>query len=69
MFSCIYKITGAGHGIGKELAIQYACLGAKVVCLDVNKQSNEETAKELNDIGKNAYAYQYVISLILVFCF
>lgn len=54
----IVLITGAGHGIGKELAIQYACLGAKVVCLDVNKQSNEETAKELNDIGKNAYAYQ-----------
>ncbi|XP_071561649.1 epidermal retinol dehydrogenase 2-like [Temnothorax nylanderi] len=51
----IVLITGAGHGIGKELAIQYASLGAKVVCLDVNKHTNEETA---NQIGKNAYAYR-----------
>ncbi|TGZ55688.1 Short-chain dehydrogenase/reductase family 16C member 6 [Temnothorax longispinosus] len=51
----IVLITGAGHGIGKELAIQYASLGAKVVCLDMNKHTNEETA---NQIGKNAYAYR-----------
>lgn len=69
MFFFIYKITGTGHGMGKELAIQYACLGAKVVCLDVNEQTNEETVKEINDIGKNAYAYQYVNSLILIFLF
>ncbi|XP_011874885.1 PREDICTED: short-chain dehydrogenase/reductase family 16C member 6-like [Vollenhovia emeryi] len=54
----IVLITGAGHGIGKELAIQYACLDAKVVCLDVNKQTNEETAKEIKIMGKNAYTYQ-----------
>lgn len=54
----IVLITGAGHGIGKELAIQYACLGAKVICLDVNQQSNKETAREIRDIGKTAYTYQ-----------
>ncbi|XP_012061887.1 PREDICTED: 17-beta-hydroxysteroid dehydrogenase 13-like [Atta cephalotes] len=54
----IVLITGAGHGIGKELAIQYACLGAKVVCLDINKQTNEQTAKEIKEIGKDAYAYE-----------
>ncbi|XP_018354254.1 PREDICTED: 17-beta-hydroxysteroid dehydrogenase 13-like [Trachymyrmex septentrionalis] len=54
----IVLITGAGHGIGKELAIQYACLGAKVVCLDINKQANEQTAKEIKEIGKDAYAYE-----------
>lgn len=60
------QITGAGHGIGKELAIQYACLGAKVICLDVNQQSNKETAREIRDIGKTAYTYQYVINLISI---
>ncbi|XP_018366631.1 PREDICTED: 17-beta-hydroxysteroid dehydrogenase 13-like [Trachymyrmex cornetzi] len=54
----IVLITGAGHGIGKELAIQYACLGAKVVCLDINKQTNELTAMEIKEIGKDAYAYE-----------
>ncbi|KYQ56152.1 Short-chain dehydrogenase/reductase family 16C member 6, partial [Trachymyrmex zeteki] len=54
----IVLITGAGHGIGKELAIQYACLGAKVVCLDINKQTNEQTVKEIKEIDKDAYAYE-----------
>ncbi|KYN07569.1 Estradiol 17-beta-dehydrogenase 11 [Cyphomyrmex costatus] len=54
----IVLITGAGHGIGKELAIQYACLGAKVVCLDINKQTSEQTAKEIKKIGIDAHAYQ-----------
>ncbi|XP_012524886.1 17-beta-hydroxysteroid dehydrogenase 13 [Monomorium pharaonis] len=54
----IVLITGTGHGIGKELAIQYACLGATIVCLDINKQANEETVKEIKTINKNAYAYQ-----------
>ncbi|KAL6266910.1 hypothetical protein P5V15_003738 [Pogonomyrmex californicus] len=54
----IVLITGAGHGIGKELAVQYACLGAKVVCLDVNKQTNEETTQEIKTLGKSSvYAY------------
>ncbi|XP_012229115.1 short-chain dehydrogenase/reductase family 16C member 6 [Linepithema humile] len=58
----IVLITGTGHGIGKELAMQYALLGATVVCLDINQQSNEETANEIRKIKKNSqntvYAYQ-----------
>jgi len=66
-----YKITGTGHGIGKELAIQYACLGAKVVCLDKNKQTNEETVEMIKEIGREAYAYRYVtvIICIILSCF
>uniref|UniRef100_A0A1B6MJ99 Short-chain dehydrogenase/reductase 3 n=1 Tax=Graphocephala atropunctata TaxID=36148 RepID=A0A1B6MJ99_9HEMI len=44
-------ITGTGHGIGRELALQYAALGAKIVCVDINKEGNEQTVKELNDRG------------------
>ncbi|KAL0109617.1 hypothetical protein PUN28_014575 [Cardiocondyla obscurior] len=54
----IVLITGAGHGIGKELAHQYARLNTKVICLDINKQTNEETVKEIQEFGKTAYAYQ-----------
>ncbi|XP_054266345.1 epidermal retinol dehydrogenase 2 [Macrosteles quadrilineatus] len=44
-------ITGTGHGIGRELALQFAQLGAKIVCVDINKEGNEETVKELKDRG------------------
>ena len=55
------QITGTGHGIGKELALRYASLGATVVCWDVNQESNEETVNEIKKTGTAAaYAYQYV---------
>lgn len=55
------QITGTGHGIGKELAIGYASLGATVVCWDVNKETNEQTMNEIIKMGRTSvYAYQYV---------
>ncbi|XP_050452082.1 17-beta-hydroxysteroid dehydrogenase 13-like isoform X4 [Cataglyphis hispanica] len=55
----VVLITGAGHGIGKELAIGYASLGATVVCWDMNEETNKQTVNEIKMIGKNtAYAYQ-----------
>ncbi|KAL6436709.1 hypothetical protein ACFW04_004859 [Cataglyphis niger] len=60
----IVLITGAGHGIGKELAIQYAHLGATVVCLDINQQLNEKVANEIKEIEKSpVYAYQCDVSI------
>lgn len=56
-----FQITGAGHGIGKELALQFASLGATVVCWDINRESNEGTVKEIAAAGSpKAYAYEYV---------
>ncbi|KAI4500311.1 hypothetical protein M0802_004728 [Mischocyttarus mexicanus] len=55
----IVLITGAGHGIGKELALKYASLGATVVCWDINQEFNEETVKEIKKIGcTSAYGYK-----------
>ncbi|XP_011874887.1 PREDICTED: short-chain dehydrogenase/reductase family 16C member 6-like isoform X1 [Vollenhovia emeryi] len=55
----IVLITGAGHGIGKELAICYASLGATVVCWDINEETNNETMNDIKQIGKNSvYAYR-----------
>lgn len=41
-------VTGAGSGFGKQIAYTLAEQGAKVVALDYNKESAEETAKEIN---------------------
>ncbi|XP_011692668.1 PREDICTED: short-chain dehydrogenase/reductase family 16C member 6-like [Wasmannia auropunctata] len=55
----IVLITGAGHGIGKELAIGYASLGATVICWDINEETNNETMNEIKKMGKNSvYAYR-----------
>lgn len=53
------QITGAGHGIGKELAIKYASLGATVVCWDINEESNNETMNDIKRMGRDSvYAYR-----------
>ncbi|EZA56274.1 Short-chain dehydrogenase/reductase family 16C member [Ooceraea biroi] len=59
----IVLVTGAGHGIGKELAIQYANLNATVVCLDVNEKTNENTMHEIKKTVKSPiYAYTCDVS-------
>ncbi|MCZ7534982.1 MAG: SDR family oxidoreductase [Acidimicrobiia bacterium] len=36
-------VTGAGSGIGRATAVRFAAGGARVACLDVNKQGVDET--------------------------
>lgn len=42
-------VTGAGQGIGKEIAKKVASAGARVICVDVNKDSVEQTSQELGN--------------------
>jgi len=44
-------ITGAGNGIGREMASQFAGEGARVVSLDVDAAGNEETARRVRADG------------------
>ncbi|XP_071142967.1 estradiol 17-beta-dehydrogenase 11-like isoform X2 [Mytilus edulis] len=53
----IVLVTGAGHGIGKEIALELARKGAKLVLWDVNKADNEETATEIRSMGESATAF------------
>lgn len=53
----IVLITGAGHGIGKQLAMQYSTLGATIVCWDVNEQLNLETVRTIKSKGGKAFGY------------
>ncbi|KAG5682538.1 hypothetical protein PVAND_011885 [Polypedilum vanderplanki] len=53
----IVLITGAGHGIGKEMAIQYSALGATIVCWDINEHLNLDTVNLIKSKGRKAYGY------------
>ncbi len=44
-------VTGAGHGIGRELALQLVKLGVRVAIWDVNKAGAEETLAEMKSQG------------------
>ncbi|XP_020617493.1 estradiol 17-beta-dehydrogenase 11-like [Orbicella faveolata] len=50
-------ITGAGGGIGRQLALEFAAHGAKLVLWDINKDSNEETAAQVRAHGKVAHTF------------
>ncbi len=49
-------ITGAGTGIGQEIARLFAAQGARVVLLDRNAEANRATAQELDPAGRRAIA-------------
>ena len=44
-------ISGAGNGIGKQMAIKFSVLGCRMVLIDINKGWLEKTAKECKDAG------------------
>lgn len=47
-------ITGAGHGIGKTTAIEFAKLGAKVVVADVDVQAGNSVVNQIKEGGGTA---------------
>tara|TARA_Y100000385_G_scaffold291511_1_gene369942 strand:+ start:2306 stop:3223 length:918 start_codon:yes stop_codon:yes gene_type:complete len=55
-------ITGAGSGMGRELAIQFVERGAKVAINDWNKESLAETLNMINHLGGKGKAYHFDVS-------
>jgi len=49
-------VTGAGHGIGRNLARQLVKQGVRVACWDINKEGADETVMELEKEGGQAMA-------------
>jgi NAD(P)-dependent dehydrogenase (short-subunit alcohol dehydrogenase family) len=58
----VVLVVGAGHGVGRELAMQFARLGAKVVCWDLNQEENGSTVDDIRTLGHSAYGYQCDVS-------
>ncbi|CAD1475448.1 unnamed protein product [Heterotrigona itama] len=55
-------ITGAGRGIGRELAIQLASLGCIIVCWDVDTEANRSTMSMVSKNGGEAYGFAVDVS-------
>lgn len=51
----IALVTGAGSGIGKEVAIKYAAEGAKVVVSDIVEDHGNATVAEIKAAGGEAF--------------
>lgn len=49
-----FQITGSGRGIGQGLAREFAKLGCKVACVDVDEDLNQETVNDLNQNYPNS---------------
>jgi NAD(P)-dependent dehydrogenase (short-subunit alcohol dehydrogenase family) len=47
-------VTGAGGGIGRAICIDFAKEGAAVLCIDINKETVNETVRQVTDIGGKA---------------
>nr|CAD7416758.1 unnamed protein product [Timema poppensis] len=58
----IVLVTGAAHGLGHHLAMQLASLRAIVVCLDKDKEGNNDTTHKIRARGHQSYAYTCDVS-------
>lgn len=53
----VVVVTGAGRGIGKQIAIGAGLRGAKVALVEVIEENLEATTKEIAAMGINVKAY------------
>ncbi|GAG13077.1 unnamed protein product, partial [marine sediment metagenome] len=49
-------VTGAARGIGKGIAVTLAEAGADIVAVDRATEENEQTASEVQDLGRRCLA-------------
>jgi all-trans-retinol dehydrogenase (NAD+) len=50
-------ITGAGHGLGRDMALAFAAAGAEIVATDLIGGDAHSTAAAVRDAGGRAHAY------------
>ncbi|VVC43049.1 NAD(P)-binding domain,Short-chain dehydrogenase/reductase SDR [Cinara cedri] len=58
----VVLITGAARGLGRHLALKFSKLNAKIVCVDVDEEGNDETARLIQEAGGTAISYRCDVS-------
>lgn len=58
----VVLVTGAAHGIGKQIAIQFAQKGANTVIVDYNPETGTKTAEEISSQYPKALFVQADVS-------
>ena len=58
-------VTGAGAGIGREIAIWLAKAGATVVVNDLVPERAESVVKEISQNGGEAFAFRLIAGMTL----
>lgn len=53
----VLQVIGAGRGVGREIAIQMASLGAIVLCVDINDDNNDITVQTIKRAGGSATGF------------
>lgn len=54
----IIIVTGAAHGLGRAVAVEFARAGAKVVLADIQQEPQLATVEALRQAGLKAWAFQ-----------
>lgn len=55
-------VTGAGSGIGRASALEFACHNARVIIADIDKQGAEETARLIHESNGQAIVIEMDVS-------
>ncbi len=55
-------ITGAAAGIGKETALHFAKLGAKVIVSDIDEIEGQKTVASIRELGEDAHFFKCDVS-------
>ena len=50
----VHKVTGAGQGIGRQLALEFWEQGSTVLCVDIDEEGNQFTVRTINAMVSRA---------------